>query len=136
MVRVVEGVTCDHILDKVRVSRAVGVGVVSGVGGVLDVGDVNGDASVSLLRSVVYGPVVSELGQLAILAGQHLGDGSCEGGFAVIHMTDGANVAVRLVPLEYLLLEDDTADTDVPPAGEGERLGGYWELEGGGADVL
>ena len=45
----------DHVLDVVRVPRAVDVGVVAGVGLVLDVGDGDGDAPLALLGRVVDG---------------------------------------------------------------------------------
>ena len=43
----------DHVLDVVGVTRAVDVGVVAGVGLVLDVGDGDGDAALALLGRVV-----------------------------------------------------------------------------------
>ena len=69
-------------------SGAVRVGVVAFLGGILDVGHVDGDAAVPLLGGVVDGGVVAELGQL--LLGQHLGDGRGQGRLAVIHVADGA----------------------------------------------
>ena len=45
--------TCDHVFDKIGVTRAVCVGVVPVFGGVLDVGHVNGYAALLLLRGVV-----------------------------------------------------------------------------------
>ena len=125
-----EGVTCDHVLDKVSVAGTVGMSVVPGVRGVLDMSHIDGDATVPLLRSVVNRPVVSELGKLAILASQHLGDGRSEGGLPVVHVADGANVAVRFVSLEHLLLQDDCAEGEISLAGECQGLGGDWDLEG------
>ena len=110
--------------------------VVPGVGGVLDMSHVDGDAPVPLLGSVVNRPVVSELGKLAVLAGQHLGDGRGEGGLAMVHVPDGANVAVRFVSLEDLLLENDCAEGEISLAGECQCLGGEGQFEGSGADIL
>ena len=45
----------DHVLDVVGVAGAVDVGVVAGVGLVLDVGDGDGDAALALLGRVVDG---------------------------------------------------------------------------------
>ena len=130
-------VTCDHVLNKVSVAGTIRVGVVPGVRGVLDMSHVDGDATVPLLRSVVNRPVVSELGQRAILASQHLGDGRGEGGLAVVHVADGANVAVRFVSLEHLLLQDDCAEGEISLAGECQCLGGgEGKSEGGRADIL
>ena len=70
-------------------------------------GDIDGDATVALLRCIVDLVVVAELGQ--ILGGQDLGDGGGEGRFPVIHMADGANVAVGLVSLEnFFVIQNAT----------------------------
>ena len=53
--------TCDHVLDKIRVARAVGVGVMSVLCAVLDVSHIDGDASVPLLRGVVNRSIIAEL---------------------------------------------------------------------------
>ena len=101
-------------------SRAVGVGVVPGLGAVLDVRHVDGDAPVPLLRRVVDHGVVPELGQLALgLGGEHLGDGGRQGGLPVVHVPDSADVAVGLVPLENLLLEGDGGGGEAPGGGGG-----------------
>ena len=42
--------TGDHVLDIVGVARAVNVGIVTGIGLVLHVGGVDGDAALTLLR--------------------------------------------------------------------------------------
>src|SRR6185436_17010897 len=91
----------DHVLDVVGVARAVDMGVVAGVGLVLDVGDGDGDAALALLGGVVdrlEGPVLG----LALEA-EVLGDRRGETGLAVVDMADRADVHVRLGSLELLL---------------------------------
>ena len=72
----------DHVLDVVGVARAVDVGVVAGVGLVLDVGDGDGDAPLALLGRVVDRVEGAVLGRA--LQGEVLGDrrgqaSSCHG---------------------------------------------------------
>merc|ERR1719348_2166732 len=98
----------------------VSVSIVSVGRGILYVGHVDGDPPVPLLRGVINGAIVLELGQT--LGGEHLGDGGGERGLAVIHMAYGAYVAVGLVPLEHLLLPDT--------GGEGEGAGQRQDLGG------
>ena len=95
--------TGDHVLDVVSVARAVDVSVVTLPGLVLDVGNVDGDAALTLLGSLVdvlEGGVVS----LAALGlGEDLGDGRGRGGLAVVDVTDGTDVYVGLGTIELLL---------------------------------
>ena len=70
--------------------------VVTLLGLVLDVGDVNGNTTIALFRSVVDLVERGELVQIGVLVVQHLGD-SCSGsGFTMVNVTDGADVYVRL----------------------------------------
>ena len=91
----------DHVLDVVGVTGAVDVGVVAGVGLVLDVGDGDGDAALALLGSVVDG-VEGAVLRLA-LERQVLGDRRGEARLAVVDVADRADVDVRLGALELLL---------------------------------
>ena len=91
----------DHVLDVVGVAGAVDVGVVAGVGLVLDVGDGDGDAALALLGSVVDGVEGAVLG--LALEGEVLGDGRRQGRLAMVDVTDGADVDVGLGALELLL---------------------------------
>ena len=91
----------DHVLDVVGVAGAVDVGVVARVGLVLDVGDGDGDAALALLGRVVDRVEGAVLG--LALERQVLGDGRRQARLAVVDVTDGADVDVRLVALELLL---------------------------------
>jgi hypothetical protein len=76
------GGTSDHVLDVIGVTGAVDVGIVAGVGLVLDVGGGDGDTTLALLRRLVDGTVLEKLG--VALLGLTLCDGGCEGGLGAI----------------------------------------------------
>src|SRR5699024_133161 len=97
------GGTGDHVLDVVGVPRGVDVRVVALVRLVLDVGDVDRDATSLLLRRLVDLVEREGVVELGIGFRQNLGDGRGGGGLAVVDVTDGANVYVRLRPLELRL---------------------------------
>src|SRR3954447_10485302 len=91
----------DHVLHVVRVTRAVDVRVVTVLRLVLDVRGGDGDAALALLRSVVD---LLEAARLAAVGlRQDLGDCRRQRGLAMVDVTDGAYVDVRLIPLELLL---------------------------------
>jgi hypothetical protein len=83
------------------VARAVNVGIVPGVGLILHVSGVDGDAALALLGSLVDAGVILILG--LALQSQILGDGGGQGGLAVVDMTDGADVYMGLGTLEFCL---------------------------------
>ena len=91
----------DHVLDVVGVARAVDVGVVAGVGLVLDVGDGDGDPALALLGRVVDRVEGAVLG--LALQGEVLGDRRGQRRLAVVDVADRADVDVRLGALELLL---------------------------------
>ena len=91
----------DHVLDVVRVPRAVDVRVVALGGLVLDVRGVDRDAARLLLRRLVD-LVVAHVGGAPGLR-QNLGDRRGQGRLAVVHVPDRAHVRVRLGPLEFRL---------------------------------
>src|SRR5213078_3752335 len=95
------GGTGDHVLDVVGVAGAVHVGVVAGIGLVLDVGDRDRDAALALLRGLVDLVEGGEVGKT--LLGLALGDRGREGGLAVVDVPDRADVHVGLGALELLL---------------------------------
>ena len=91
----------DHVLDVVGVAGAVDVGVVAVLRLVLDVRGGDRDAALLLLRRVV--DLLEALGLAALRLGQDVCDRRGQRGLAMVDMTDGADVAVRLVALELLL---------------------------------
>ena len=88
------GGTGDHVLDVVGVTRAVNVGVVAGFRFVFDVRGRNRDATGLFFRSLVDRVIGVEFAAEAL--GADLGQRSSQGGLAVIDVTDGADVHVRL----------------------------------------
>lgn len=56
------GGTSNHVLNVIGVTRAVDVGIVAALGLELDVGSGDGDTTLALLRSLVNGGVVEEVG--------------------------------------------------------------------------
>src|SRR3954454_6966890 len=91
----------DHVLHVVGVTGTVDVRVVTVLRLVLDMGGRDRDAARLLLRRVVdllEGPCLT-----APLLRQDLGDRRGQGRLAMVDVTDGADVDMRLVPLELLL---------------------------------
>ena len=91
----------DHVLDVVGVAGAVDVGVVAGLGLVLDVGDGDRDPALALLGRVVDRVEGAVLG--LALQGEVLGDRRGQARLAVVDVADRADVDVRLGALELLL---------------------------------
>jgi hypothetical protein len=91
----------DHVLDVVGVTRTVDVGVVAVVRLVLDVRRGDRDAALTLLRSVV--DLVERTRLTTVRVSQHLRDGRGQRRLAMVDMTDGPDVDMRLVALELLL---------------------------------
>ena len=94
--------TGDHVLDVVSVARAVNVSVVTGSGLVLDVGDGNRNAALALLGSLVDVLERSEVSLAALGLRENLGDGGGQRGLAVVDVTNGADVNMRLSALKLL----------------------------------
>ena len=94
------GGTRDHVLDVVSVTGAVDVCVVPRLGLVLDVRDRDGDAALTLLRSLVDHVEWGERVHVGVLVVQHLGDRRGKSRLTVVDVPDGADVDVRLGPLE------------------------------------
>ena len=96
------GSTGDHVLDVVSVARAVNVSVVTGSSLVLDVGDGDRDAALALLGSLVDVLERSEVSLAALGLRENLGDGGGQRGLAVVDVTNGADVNMRLSALKLL----------------------------------
>jgi len=96
----------DHVLDVVRVARTVHVRIVTGLGLVLAVVDVDGNAALSLFGSAVDGVVSLELRQA--LLREDLGDGRRQGRLPVVDVPDGADVYMRLRALKSLLAHNSS----------------------------
>ena len=96
--------TGDHVLDIVSVAGAVNVSVVTRLGLVLDVGGVDRDSALSLLRSLID---ILESDDLVRVGGQsgceNLRDCRSQSGFAVVNVADGADVAVGLGSVKFSL---------------------------------
>ena len=92
--------TGDHVLDVVGVTGAVDVRVVALLGLVLDVRDRDRDPALLLFRRLVDLVERREGVHVRVLVVQHLGDRRGQRRLAVVDVTDGADVDVRLGPLE------------------------------------
>ena len=90
----------DHVLDVVRVTGAVHVGVVTVRGLVLDVRGGDRDPAGLLLGSVVDRVERPHLGAVSVLVVEHLGDGRGQRRLAMVDVTDGADVDMGLVALK------------------------------------
>src|SRR5699024_242874 len=87
----------------VGVPRGVDVRVVARLGLVLLVRDVDRDPALLLLGRVVDLVERRDLVEFRVLVGEHLGDRSRQRRLAMVDVTDGADVDVRLAPLELCL---------------------------------
>ena len=87
-----------HVLYVVSVTGAVNVSVVTIGGSVLYVSGVDGDTTLFFLGRVVNRGEVALFGQT--LVSQNRGDSRGQGSLAVVNVADGADVYVRLRPVE------------------------------------
>ena len=93
------GSTCDHVLHIVSVTWAIDVRVVALSGLVLDVSRIDCDSTLFLFRGLIDLVKASEISELTLA--EVLRDSCGEGGFPMINMTDGTNVAVRFSSFEF-----------------------------------
>ena len=100
--------TCNHIFDKVSMTRTVCVGIMPIFCGIFNMRHINGNSSVPLLGGIINGAIVAELGQGAVLGCQGLGDGGCQGGLAMVNMADCSNIAMGFVTFKNLFSEWET----------------------------
>src|SRR5699024_12183038 len=88
--------TGNHVFDVVSVAWGVDVSVVTFIGLVLNVRDVNGNTALALFGSTIDVGVVALFVELWELIGKNLGDRSGQGGFTMVNVTEGTEVNVRL----------------------------------------
>ena len=84
-------------------ARAVNVGIVAGLGLILDVSGVDRDAAGLLFGGLVDLIVSGVGGGIGVSHSQNLGDGGGEGGLAMVDMTDGADIYMGLGSFKFLL---------------------------------
>ena len=95
------GGTRNHVLDVVTVSRAIHMGVVTGIRLVFHMTNRNRDTTFAFFRRVVDVFVVHT--KVAFIRHvHHFGDGRRQRGFPMVNVTDGTDVDVRLTALELL----------------------------------
>src|SRR5215469_14474143 len=94
--------TGNHVLDVVRMPRAVHVRVVPVRRLIFHVRYRNRDAPLPLFRRVVNRVERPKL-HFRVVLGKHLGDRRRQGGLAVVNVTNRPYVHVRLTALEFLL---------------------------------
>src|SRR5207248_10071878 len=78
---------------------AIDVRIMARRGLIFDVSGRNGDSALALFRSLVDIRII-DIGRAAGL-GEHLGDRRGQRRLAMVDVTDGPDVAVRLIPLEF-----------------------------------
>jgi hypothetical protein len=113
--------TRDHVLDVVGVAGAVDVRVVTVVGLVLDVGDRDRDAARLLFRRLV--DLVERRGRrIRVPVREHARDRRGQRGLPMVDVADGADIQVRLRPLELRLRHGkrDSLYGGVEPGKRGE----------------
>ena len=93
--------TSDHVLNVVSMARAVNVSVVTSIGLVLDVSGVDRNTTSALLGSLIDVGIVHEV--CVALQCQILGDSGGQSGLAVVNVTDGADVNMRLRTVKFCL---------------------------------
>ncbi len=92
----------DHVLDIVRVTRAIDVGVMPLGGLILHVRHRDRDTACFFFRRVIDRIETPEF-ILRIVLGQHFRDRRRQGGLAVIDMSDRPDIYVRLTAIEFFL---------------------------------
>src|SRR5262249_32210934 len=95
------GRTGDHVLHVVGVTRAIDVGIVTFVAGILHVRRVDGDSALFFLRRVIDRVVFAHFGHAFLI--EDLRDCCRKRSFTVVNVTDRADVYVRLVAFKSFL---------------------------------
>ena len=94
------GSTGDHVLNIVGVSGAVNVSIVTLVGLILYVSSIDRDTTGTLFGSLIDHVISHELG--IALQTKNLGDSSGQSGLTMVNVTNGTDVYVGFVALEFL----------------------------------
>ena len=94
------GSTGDHVLDIIRVARAVDVRIMTLLGLILSVVGIDRDAAGLFFRSVV--DLVVPLDRRMTQGREALGDGSSQCRLAMVNVANGTDIDVRLVTLKLL----------------------------------
>src|SRR5205814_1569366 len=97
----------DHILDVIGVAGTIDVRIVALRSLILDVRNRDGDAALALLRRFVDLVEGGELGKFSRRQDFRYRRG--ERGFAVVDMSDSADIQMRLVSLEFSLAHGMTS---------------------------
>ena len=99
--------TGDHVLDVVGMAGAVNMSIVTFVSFVFDMSNRNGNAALALFRSLIDILKRSKVGMSSamrpVVAGQGLGNSGSQRCFAVVNMTDSADIYMRLSTLKLFL---------------------------------
>ena len=94
------GSTGDHVLNIVGMSGAVYVSIVTLVGLILNVSSIDRDTTGTLFGSLIDHVISHELG--IALQTKNLGDSSGQSGLTMVNVTNGTDVYVGFVALEFL----------------------------------
>ena len=92
--------TGNHVLNIVSVSGAVNVSVVTLFSFILNVRGIDGNTAFAFFRSVVDLVIFTDFAEAVFLVKDH-SDRSSQGGLAVVNVTNGTNVHVRLCTFEF-----------------------------------
>jgi hypothetical protein len=91
----------NHVFDVVSMTRAVYVSIVTLFSFVLDMGDGDGNAALSLFGGLINLIKCDVICQLALC--QHPGNCACQRRLAMVDMPDGADIDMRFRPDKPLL---------------------------------
>ena len=91
----------DHVFHIIGVARAIDVRIMALVTLIFHVGGINGNAALFFFRRIIDRIVGADFSETFF--GQHAGDCRSQGGFAVVDVTNRADVNVRLIAFKCFL---------------------------------